>query len=937
MDQEPLNRRNDQAGEPAPQPWEPRVITATDVAGSRFTGGTGPAPEPERQAAVIAQAQSTLPMVVQSLYAEKLRSVEPRADEAGEPYFALTDQQGRDLTLRVDFIPLPTGTVARTYVNPTSDHHIVQLSDRMDPQQVGRALSHEVGEILSVRERAMRAAAGDPEVAGVAPPRQDLLVRGQLAEAERGFRLTDEDLGRVGELNYLAARVHDASLGEDQRGEARGELSALIDHAGLRPQAPAGSEQHARELQAADLRLNTIEPHLTVEARGVVTQLAVPVEQLGAADAADLQAFRSRAEYTLPLGNGPPMPGLRPDGSPIPREELASAAAEAAEQRTRVSSDTLTQLRAEAAANGEWPTRQVVIGGGASLAGRDPDALLIDARGRWHLDPGEGLVQSADQTRGMPAAGLGDAHQFVDPGRRVPRDALRLWEDTLAVRGPVVDGNAKLVAAGDGHLYAQIKPADGSDEVYVKVQGVPTVSTGLTPELIPGADRTVQTLPEALETVRERLPADSPLHARLAEAPTAQAALQVLGEDGALETLRADDGSRGALRTLDATAQWEHARAEAPGRVFIGDEIAENRFDPTAEGGPKTWLIAGAGGTGVANAEIILEADPEARVTIVGPNLPPALENQVQFNAMRERFEASHGGDGRLTINIDPANRVGAVQMHTGPDGKPRFREGNTEAEAYVGCLGRTFPLPGPLQDLGERTRSGGGQVNGDLMFDQDRLYVGYGLNFESGGQQHRVEVTGSASLLLPRGVFPPDTQQALTAMAVRQVPAQTGNAAVGFAPTATQTARLSEAREQGTVQRHSSVPESWRKPTTATTSASASASANSPSAPKTSAPNATTTTGGPTSGSTTTGPTATGPAATGPAATGPTANGPTATGPTTGPASVNPIARIARTRSGKGTAAPGGPSGPTGGGSAPAQPPRVPRPPQPGGGAPSR
>lgn len=90
-----------------------------------------------------------------------------------------------------------------------------------------------------------------------------------------------------------------------------------------------------------------------------------------------------------------------------------------------------------------------------------------------------------------------------------------------------------------------------------------------------------------------------------------------------LDGLRSGSGARAALRTLDATAQWEHARATAPGRVFIGDEIAENRFDASAAGGPKTWLIAGCRmGTGVANAEIILEADPEARVTVYGPNLP---------------------------------------------------------------------------------------------------------------------------------------------------------------------------------------------------------------------------------------------------------------------------------------------------------------------------
>ncbi|MFE1286595.1 hypothetical protein [Streptomyces sp. NPDC058751] len=810
------------AGGAAPRA-EPVVITATDVAGSRFVSGTGAAPDPGRQAAVVAQAESTLPMVVRSLYPQRLTSLELRSGAAGDRFFALTDDRGRDLTLRLDAVPLPSGTVARTHVNTTSDQHVVQLSDRMDPRQVGRALSHEIGELLAVRDRATRAAAGDPEVAGVAPNRQDLLTRGGLGGADQRLRLTEEDLGRVGELNYLAARMNDATLDATRRAESRGELSALVDHVGLRPQAPADSDRHAPELRDADIRRDVIDQHLTRATGDALRELAVPIERLSAGDAAELREFRSRAEHARPLGASfaaPLVPGLRPDGSPVPREELAAAAARAAEERTRAGAATLDQLRAEIAATGEWPTRPVVIGGGASLVGRDPRALLVDARGRWHLDPGQGIVQSPDQTRDMRANGAGDAHQFADPTARVPRDAIRLWEDQLAVRGPVVDGTATLVPGQDGRLYARIRPGDGSQDLYVKVEGTPTVATGLPPEMVPGVDRRdAVDLPEALDSVRGQLPAGSPAHARLAGGVSAERALQVLREEGVLDGLRSDGGARAALRTLDATALWERARAAAPGRVFIGDEIAEGRFDARAagaEGAPKTWLVAGAGGTGVANAEIILEADPEARVTIYGPNLPPALENQVQFTALRERFVSEYGGDGRLTVDIHPDNRVGAVQMHFGADGKPRFREGHVEADAYVASLGRTAPMPEALRELSGRTREGGGRVRGDLLFDRDRQYLGYGVTFEAGGGQHRVEVTGAASQLLPRDVFPRETQAALEAMAVRQVPSQSGNAAPGFAPVAEQTARLAEARAQGAVERHASVPESWRRPAVA-------------------------------------------------------------------------------------------------------------------------
>ncbi|MFG2882146.1 hypothetical protein ACGFYV_07440 [Streptomyces sp. NPDC048297] len=800
------------------------MITATDVAGSRFTAMSAASASSTAsaagtdQAAIVAQAENTLPMVVQSLYGDRLRSIEqPDGDDRR---FVLTDDRGATLTVTLDAVPLPSGVIARTYVNTTSDNHVVQLSDRMDPQQVGRALSHEVGEMLAVRDRA---ASGAERVRG------DALTRGPLTSDR--FALSEEDRGRVGELNYLAARMHDASLGLSQRTEARNEFSALLDHTGLRPLSPAqNAPAHTLELHSAELRLRLADQHLTPLAMDAVGQLARPVEQLSASDARALQGFRTRAAQAQPAvqpGLGAQgahlMPGLRPDGSPIPRAELAAAAAQAAEARTAASRTTVEQLRAEATATGQWPSRKIVIGGGASLVGRDPDALLVDARGRWHLDPGEGIVQSADQVRDMRLTGLGDAHQFGDATSRVPRDAVRLWEDTLAVRGPVVDGQARLIAAEDGQLYAQIRPngspADGTQDLYVRVEGAPTIATGLPPEMVPGVDRGVQNLREAVDALGERLEADDPVLPRLAGATTAQETLQALQDGGRLDSLRADPEARGALQTLDATAQWEQARAQAPGRIFIGDEIAENRFDPHAEGAPKTWVVAGAGGTGVANAEIILEADPAARVTIIGPNLPPALENQVQFTAMRERFATEYGGDGRLTIAIDRGNRVGAVEMVDGPDGRPRFRAAGAEAEGYVGCLGRTSPLPQAVQELGDRTRAAGGQVRGDLMFDQDRQYLGYGLTFESGGQRVRVEVTGAASRTLPRDVFPPDTQRALAAMNGRLVPAQTGNAAPGFAPTAWQASQLATARAQGSVQLHGTVPEGWLRPTAVTPS----------------------------------------------------------------------------------------------------------------------
>ncbi|MFD8023229.1 hypothetical protein ACFV6G_22725 [Streptomyces lavendulae] len=52
-----------------------------------------------------------------------------------------------------------------------------------------------------------------------------------------------------------------------------------------------------------------------------------------------------------------------------------------------------------------------MIGGGSALAGRDPEAPPIDARGRWHVGPIRAVVQSADHVGHLRQSGMGDPHQ----------------------------------------------------------------------------------------------------------------------------------------------------------------------------------------------------------------------------------------------------------------------------------------------------------------------------------------------------------------------------------------------------------------------------------------------------------------------------------------------------------------------------------------------
>ncbi|MFE7952328.1 hypothetical protein [Streptomyces sp. NPDC057426] len=808
-----------------------------------------------QQAALVAAARSDSSRVARSVMGERFGAIQAeRTERDNREFFVLTDAQGKQMNLWLDAVPMPTGMIANSVANTTSNHYIVHVSDRLPSEHLTRVLAHEVGELVAVRDRSSQ---------GLTPVRESLLEQG--ADISDRHELSSQDHGRIGELNWLADRAADPQLSGQERAEARFELSALLDHSGLRPvEAMTQGDGFRAQEQAARRRFAASAPFLSAEAAVLVDELARPIEQLDPADASALQASRDaalvaqrqveafigRREMTMP------MPGYAQNGVPYPRDSLEAAAPQWAEYRAQVSDHTVGTLQQEGTDKG-LPRRQVVIGGGASLAGRNPDALLVDAVGRWHLDPGAGIVQSADQDRDLRQWMGVDPYQAVaKPGERVPIEAVRLWEDQLATQGPVVNGHAQLRLGQDG-LEAEVQPFDRDGNpsgaaLRVACDGTPSIATGLTPEVVPGMPRGangVESRGEAVRLISERLrelesagvTGAEELRTRLTEADREgqdTAALLKTLESSALKDALAAGLAEGpaarmenCLTILDATQKWESAREAAPGRALMGDEVAENRFRP---GDAKHWIVAGSGGTGVANAEIILKNDPDARVTIIGGAPPAALTHQVQFPAMRKLYEAS---EGRLTF---VEARVGAIETFEDENGQTSFRVPYTEGDppqrkelrgdGYVASLGRTNPLPSAVQTLANEVRDQGGQISGDLLFDKDDQYIGYGLTFRTkDGQEHRVDVDGAASWQLPREIFPPEEglQGRLNEMGGRALPAETGNAAPGFSPIARQSAlkaravAAEQAGDANAVQRRTEIPDRWKRPEPAAESTS--------------------------------------------------------------------------------------------------------------------
>ncbi|WP_330441335.1 hypothetical protein OHB44_33380 (plasmid) [Micromonospora sp. NBC_00821] len=699
--------------------------------------------------------------------------------------------QGADgpFTLRIEAVPLPGTVAARAYVNTTSGNHVIQLSDQAPLQQVGEYLAQELRVVLEVRRRA---AQGQP------PARQHLLLPGPLPIGVVP-RLSDDDRALLARLDMLAAEASDPAANAMNRRQSRDRFAVALDEAGLRPRAPADADAAVRhrEETAAQLRLAFVESHLSTAGLGMVRELAVPVEQLDPADARPVLQYRAIQPAPASTARSP---GLHPDGTPISRQELPGALRRAYQARLERSEATLEALRAEAS-QGRLPRHRLMIGGGATLVARDSQMLLVNARGRWHLDPIEGIVQSADQVRHLSASGIGDPYQFAAPRQRLPLDAIRLWQDTLAARGPLLDGHAELQVDRHNRLLALLHPADGSTPVRIAVDGEPLIATGVPPEIVPGCAPAVPTAIEAISVLAEYLAGEAVPHARRAhqalldlarEPAPATKASALLNEYALFDHLNAAGGPpvAAALQTLRASADWDHARTVAPGRVLLGDEVGNGSYDPTVA---DRWVIAGVGGAAIANAEIILRGNPNATVAMVGSTVPWVLENDAQYLALRRQHDAALGGDGRLATHT--GHRLGSIVLATDDDGLVRPQAAHLTAEAYVACLGRVPRMPPVLDPLRTWASQHNGSTHGHLLFDADRQYLGYRLSFHTAEARHDVIVTGAASRMPPPDIFSSADIARVTTAGLYEAPPESGNVAAGFMATANQAARLAFTR----------------------------------------------------------------------------------------------------------------------------------------------
>lgn len=161
----------------------------------RTATGTLPQYPHAHQDELVSAAGRGMASVATAVLGDRLDSLDADRTKDGRQFFVLTDSRGESATIWVDAVPLVRGTLADTATNTTSQNYVVRVSDRLPTEMLDRVLAHELGEFMAVRERA---------AAGLAPVRQDLLREGAQLSADQELSATDR--GRIGELNWLAAR-----------------------------------------------------------------------------------------------------------------------------------------------------------------------------------------------------------------------------------------------------------------------------------------------------------------------------------------------------------------------------------------------------------------------------------------------------------------------------------------------------------------------------------------------------------------------------------------------------------------------------------------------------------------------------------------------------------------------------------------------------------
>jgi hypothetical protein len=758
---------------------EPTAIrtTAAAVAGSTFKGRAGRKAPAEIKAKASAELEHAL---------ETFGTATGIHAVGNDGTHVVELDGGGAITVRIDAGPLDGEVVSQTWHNPdkqgsftvggraiaVSGRYVVVLSDSMAPENVARALAHEVAEILA--ERALH-------LASAHAPKDSL-----RAGAAVGGDLSPHDRGRIAELESLVSG--------DRGPRYEREMAALIEEMGLRD-----------GVDGATARRQELDPIASPELIDELDRLGRKRDGLDASHAQILDDVRSAAARDHAKG-GLTRPMDEPvratkDGKTLTEAQIQEKAASAHAAKLERSRETVAELRAAVAAqtSGYYEIDAPMIGGGPAIVARTPGQLVIDLGDRWHRDPIDRIAQTAGQLRDLEAAGLGVVSEMAaSPDKRIPVAALRYWQDTLAATGPFVDGKA-VYRIENGMLLLDITPAgEATFTVKIKDGQTPVLATGFPQEKAPGTfgkgpAKVIESLKKPLDELRGdavvgAVATDLENRLGLLVAPTEADLLRVFADlDPALRAaLVVDPVAKEMLASVDAMKSWAKMRAAdgqgASKRVFTGDDANSPAIRAALDaiqqgGGHADVIVAGSGGTSISAVENVLAHDPAAHVTMVGTDQPAGLASNGQYREVT----GAHGSH----LDVQTA-RLGQTEPVAGSSGFRMWSEDGQQhwdGDVLIASLGRDEALPPVVYDLVQQAKAQGGKITTMPKYDSSGRYTHYELVVALDGQHFVFDVTGAASRYMP-------ALQSRTAQAQRDelrdaanldAPSESGNFAGGY------------------------------------------------------------------------------------------------------------------------------------------------------------
>jgi hypothetical protein len=727
--------------------------------------------------------------------------------------------------------------------------HVIQLAEGLPVEQVERALADAVARVAIVHPRAM-----DGLHPGGAP--------GDLGP---------DDVGRLAELRVLVRQ-----LNTEHAPATRRELLALVEYLGMREDARLaelaphlttaevatiratvrGASDAERSAVEHDAREDLAHEQHRAQQRGVaheapydlttgrviprdeLERMAHVAEQLRRIESArTLAHYRAEAAKHPPgtyakvghtqIGGGPAIAGRDPSTLLIDLRGRWAAdgsinIAQTAQQLQELYRAKFGDVRQVAAPNDRVPLEAIrfwtdslavqgpVIDGAGFYRIAEDGRLLVDIQPADGSAPITLEVTSADPV----VMATGFTPEFI-PGLPGGRNRLGIVDAVLTI------DQALQVLVDKPTTDLMVR--DAAQAALQRMRTIPLprmTDTSAIAEALRGSGAETPATIALMEALRS---AD---HAAKPARPDLEDATRTLPAEPAVRT-------KDALGTVDVGDKWHQivastTTADGSSPIVLGDEAnLASRVDgllahlttqrqPTADR-PFKFMIAGAGGTAVSAAEILLDR-PFTEVTLLGRDHPDGLFQNIQFRKMAITYADADLADmlklpkpgepgyvprsSRLKVFVDGHMDVPLPKVKTAADGTQTIeaypaRAGHPDefvGDGYIAALGRPGEPPPNLGDLVVQTKRVGGRTHYHAHFDDDGQYTGYTVTLtpkDPTKPAHKFTVTGAASRFIPYDDLRAQGDQAVIDRIEKARNAdahhKSGNFAGGFVASATQ------------------------------------------------------------------------------------------------------------------------------------------------------